>query len=96
MTKAELLKQWEYTCNELVKMFCKKQDMQFLGWVGNKVGGIAECNDFYFNIDDIVLDLNSNQRKGIIINWYYDNLEFENKHINYYSYTKGLRVKDIK
>lgn len=34
--------------------------------------------------------------KGEIWNWYWDNIENEGKAINYYSYVKGLRIKDIK
>lgn len=91
----KLKKQYELVCNQYVDLFCKKQDMSFNGWVGNTIGGIALCNDFYFNFHDIVWDINSNQPKGSIIDWYYDNLENTEKSINYYSYTKGLRVSQI-
>ena len=93
--KSELKKQYESVCNEYVKLFCKKQRMVFEGWVGDNVGGVAYCNDFYFDLQDIVLDINSNQKYGIIIDWYYANLETPGKTINYYSYTKGLRVSEI-
>lgn len=91
----ELKKQYEFICNQYVTKFCNKQDMYSEGWVGNHVGTIAYCHDFFFDFQDIVLDVNSKQPKGTIVNWYYDNLESEGKHINYYSYTKGLRINDI-
>lgn len=92
----KLKNKYEEACNEYAKRFCTKQDMDFDGWVGGQVGGIAMCNDFFFNLHDIVLDLNSKQEKGIIIDWYYDNLENPERYINYFSYTKGLRVADVK
>lgn len=92
----QLKNQYEFVCNAYATIFCNKQDMNFEGWVGNTVGGIAYCNDFYFDFQDIVLDINFNQPKGLIVDWYYENLENPGKSINYYSYTKGLRVSDLK
>ena len=92
----ELKKQYEFVCNEYVTKFCNKQEMDFEGWVGDTIGGIAYCNDFYFNFQDIVWDINSKQPKGAIVDWYYENLEKPEKSINYFSYTKGLRVSELK
>lgn len=92
---AELKKQYEFVCNEYVTIFCKKQDMSFEGWVGEIVGGTANCNEFYLNFQDIVWDINSKQPKGSILDWYNENLENSENAINYYSYTKGLRVSDV-
>lgn len=86
---------YQLICNEYVTMFCDKQEMDFEGWVGDDVGGIACCNDFFFSFHDIVLDINSKQKKGLIIEWYYQSVENSEKTINYYSYTKGLRLSDI-
>jgi hypothetical protein len=91
-----LKKQYEFVCNEYVTKFCNKQKMDFEGWVGDTVGGIAYCSDFYFNFQDIVWDLNSKQTQGAIVDWYYSCLEEAEKSINYYSYTKGLTVSDLK
>jgi hypothetical protein len=94
--KKTLQQKYEDACNEYVLKFCKKQEIDFEGWIADIIGGIALCNDFYFNFHDIVWDINSKQKKEAIKNWYYENLEYPNKSINYYSYTKGLRVKDLK
>lgn len=98
-TIKELKNTYESVCNEYVHHFCDKQEITFDGWVGDEIGGIAVCSDFYFNLHDIILDINLNQPKGQIINWYYDNLNEhmnENeKYINYNSYIKGLRVSAI-
>lgn len=88
------IESYENICNELAEEFCRKQDMIFDGWAGNQIGGIAYCNDFFFNMNDIILDLKSNQPKGNIIDWYYSNTEEHT--INYYSYTRGLRVEPKK
>lgn len=93
MTKTDkLIQEYEKYCNEIVKEFCKKQELDFEGWVRDEIGSSACCNDISFNMYDIVWDLNSKQPKGEIINWYYDNLESSEKFINYFSYTKGLRI----
>ena len=56
------LDNYEKACNELAtafieKYFCdddiKLKDIDF-DWVGNKVGGVAFINDYYFSMDDIV------------------------------------------
>jgi len=91
----ELNKVYESTCNRYVQIFCEKQDMSFEGWVGNQIGGVVCCSDMYFNIDDIVTDVNLKQPKGQIVDWYYDNIGNPKKSINYFSYTKGLRIADI-
>ena len=91
----ELKKNYESSCNQYLKEFCKKQDFTNDGWVNDDIGGIALCSDFFFNLHDIVWDINSKQPKGIIINWYYDNLENTEKCINYYSYTNGLRFSHL-
>lgn len=85
------IESYENVCNELAKDFCRKQDLIFDGWVGNQIGGIAYCSDFFFNMNDIVLDLKTDQPKGNIIDWYYSNTEEYT--INYYSHTKGLRAE---
>ena len=91
----ELKKKYKFFCNKYVEKFCKKQELINEGWVNNEVGGMVLCSDFYFHLHDIVLDINSKQPKGEIINWHFENLDDPEKHINYYSYTKGLRVADI-
>lgn len=84
-------------CNEYVERFCQKQffDLSECSWVSDVAGGILYCGDFYFDFADIVLDIDSDQPKGQIIDWYYDIVDNYPKSINYFSYTKGLRFKDL-
>jgi hypothetical protein len=97
----ELNRQYEFVYNEWVRKFANKQDIDFDGWVGNTVGGIAVfINQYFFNLSDIILDLNTKQPKGLILEWYNANTDFnigndKPIYINYNSYIKGLRHKDI-
>ena len=92
----QLKADYEAICMEYIERFCKRQEMDFEGWVGNDVGGIALIDDFFFGFSDIVYDVNTKQSKGLIIDWYNDNVDYPDKAINYYSFTKGLRVSEIK
>lgn len=95
MTIEKLKQQYESVCNEYLEKFCRKQEMTNEGWVGDEVGGVAECSDFYFDLRDIAYDINSKQPAGRIINWYYESVENYPKSINYFSYCSGLRFEDI-
>ncbi len=94
MANPKLKLRYESSCNAYIDVFCAKQEMDFNGWIGDEVGGIAECNDFYFDFHAIVKDIDTAQPKGLIIDWYYDNLEAE-RFINYDSYIRGLRVSGL-
>ena len=95
--KIEKLKRdYEKACNQYMKLFCEKQDMEFDSFVNDDIGGIALCSDFFFNFSDIVYDVNAKIPKGVIIDWYDAQLENPERAINYYSYTKGLRHEDLK
>lgn len=83
---------YENSCNEYIKVFCKKQQLSFEGWAGNKVGGVACCGDYFFNLFDIVCDVNSKCKKGLILNWHDTCVEHPEKAINYFAYSKGLRL----
>ena len=88
----QLKKQYEKSCVAYIEKFCDKQGMKWEGWVGDTVGGVAYCNDFFFNFLDIVLDINSGQKKGLIVDWYYNEMT---EGINYFTYTKGLMISDL-
>jgi len=88
-----LKKKYETACNEYLQVFCDKQEMDNGGWVADKIGTVAYCSDFFFNMEDIRIDIDTKQPVGAIIDWYYTNLDNPQKVINYYSYSKGLRIK---
>lgn len=94
MTVKGLKNKYKEVCSEYVSKFCRKQDLDFEGWVADEVGQVVFCGDFCFNFSDIVLDINTNQKAGLIIEWYYS-LTDEFK-CNYASYIKGYRPKQLK
>lgn len=95
-----LQKRYETNCNEYINRFCKKQELDFEYWVGDIIGGVASFGDVYFfNFQDIVWDINSNQPNRLILEWLQDCLNEEKTAIgviNYFSYSKGLRFKNLK
>jgi len=91
MKKRQLRKMYEFVCNEYVQKFCDKQELTNKGWVNNDVGTTAMCSDFYFNLTDIVFDIDSNQPKWRILDWYgnsFQECQNGDKFINYENYTK--------
>ena len=77
-------------------LFCQKQEVYADGCIGEIKGGINCFADAFLSFDDIRTDLELDAPKGLIFAWYWDNVENQGKAINYYSYIKGLRIKDIK
>lgn len=99
--KKTLSKLYKDVCNEYVRLFCKKQGLDFDGWVGNEVGGIAAfSSQYFFGINDIVLDIDTDQKKYLILEWQSDVVEHNMfsaniQNINYKSYTMGLRYEHL-
>lgn len=94
---ADLESRYENICNEYIKLFCSKQGIDFDFWMGGKVGGCASfCEQYSFNLQDIIWDINNKCKKGLILQWQNDYIENQDKKmINYFSYSKGLRFKDF-
>ena len=94
--------QYENACNEYVRVFSEKQGLEFDGWVGDEVGGIASfISQYFFNISDITFDINTNQPVRLILYWQEDGTDYnmrreKTEYINYKSYTMGLRYEDLK
>ncbi len=90
------IKQQLDNCIDLyTDLFCKKQEVYADGWIGQIKGGINCFSDAYLSFEDIRNDLELDAPKGLIFEWYWDNVENPDKAINYYSYINGLRIKDI-
>ena len=77
-------------------LFCQKQEVYAEGWIGDIKGGINCFSDAFLSFDDIRIDLELDAPKGMIFDWFWENFDNQEKAINYYSYVKGLRIKDIK
>ena len=97
MTTQQAIIRYEKACNDLIALFSKKQDLEFSFWIVDEVGGVACFSEhYYFNLSDIILDLKTNQKKGLILDWHDEDVEAnlfkENPTmINYKAYTMGLR-----
>jgi len=95
----KLKEQFENCCNEYVKLFCEKQDVVFDGWVGDEIGGIASfAEQYFFNLSEIILDINKEVTVGLILNWQSEGVEYNTGldfpvNINYSSYIKGMRYE---
>ena len=72
----------EKTQSDYINCFEQKHSISFDGWVGQEVGGVAMFGDFFFNYDDIRLDIDNKARKDLIFNWYDLVLE-DNRSPNY-------------
>ena len=61
-------------CKQYLDMFCKKNDLQFISWVDDLIGGIAELKSeevvYEIAFADIILDINTNQSPRRIVLWY--------------------------
>lgn len=95
MTLQKLNKQYDDSCNAFCELFAKKHGIIFDGWVGGIIGEIASFSDqYFFNISDVILELNTSQPKGHILEWHDKSSHSAfcgERHINYRSYVKGLR-----
>ena len=97
----KIIKTYENSCHNLIDIFCNKQEIDFDGWIGDEIGGMASFNcEYFFSFSDIVLDFNTKQPKGQILNWSNEDLELNmfrknHQHINYKSYTMGLRHNQL-
>jgi len=96
-----LKQRYESVATAYLNKFIKKQDIDFDGWVGDDIGGIASfCCQYFFNLDDIRYDIDNNCKKGLILRWQEDGVEHHMKGnfdtINYHSYFKGLRYENLK
>lgn len=92
--KNTLKERYNAVCKEYIEAFEKKHGYNFDGFVANDNTGIAEfINQYYFNIGDIMYDINNKCKKNLIFEWQDYCLDESNESINFSSYSKGLRVK---
>lgn len=92
------IQQYEQACNDILQAFIEKQgfDWYYDGWIG-EIGSIAGFSEqYFFNIEDMVLDLKTNQPKGLILEWQNAGTDWnmfldEPCWINYQSWIDGKR-----
>jgi len=62
--------------DEYIKLFEEKEELQFNGFIGRQFGGVCEFADMFFDFLDIKYSIDNNLPKGMIIQWYDHNLEY--------------------
>jgi hypothetical protein len=92
------IEQYHKSCNRLVQKFAKKQELVFDYWVGEEIGGTASfCEEYFFSLAEIILDLETEQPRGKIVQWLQASVEdyfskgLDSLMINYRSYIMGAR-----
>ncbi len=100
MKTQKLITRYKDTRQKVIQAFCDKHGLQFQYWAGNGFTEKVAFNDlYYFDLKDIIGDLEVNAPKGDIIKWYLDNqkaIENNIPTIDYYSYAIfGLRVNEL-
>ena len=88
------LRAFEVAVDRLLMEFCEKHDLRYEFSVGEDSIDIFSISNYFFSLSDIYFDLNSNQPKGKIIQWY-DYLLDNEIEISYYAYCKGLRKEQL-
>ena len=82
---------------ELVNVFCEKQDLDFDFWVVDNPTTTASFNSMYFfSLDDIYFDIKTKQPKHRIIEYQDKCVDNNNFNVNYYSYCLGKEIDFIK
>jgi hypothetical protein len=72
----DMKEKFENIVNEYIKKFCKYYGLQFDGWIGDDIGGVAQMSDYFFNFQDIRYFYDNKTDWKIIINWYDYVLEY--------------------
>lgn len=75
MDKEKLKNDYENACNAYLKAFCEKHEFYGLDnpetfWIGDQVGGIANCGDFTFDMATIVTDIDKDAPEEELLKWY--------------------------
>ena len=94
MKKTKLRQDYEDVCSRYIKAFVRKQEIRFDYWIGGDIGGVASFIEQYcFNLSDIVFDIDNKCEPGLILSWQDYCIDEHNVSINFYSYSKGLRIE---
>jgi len=98
-TDLELLQlRYLQVLDEYIELFEEKEELQFNGFIGRQFGGVCEFSDMLFDFLDIKYSIDNNLPKGMIIQWYDHNIQYNIDkepgqicNINLHAYSKGIR-----
>lgn len=87
------IEEYKYDCNKIANLFCKKHDFYEIDdkdtyWIADKVGEILAVGDFYFDMKDIITDLNNEYEEDALLQWYDYCLEDKKPKYNYENWYK--------
>lgn len=83
--------------NSYCNKFAKKYEIDFDGWVGNRVGEIAYFADYFFDFLEIKFCIDNNISFDYLNDWYYYVIEFYPKaNCNLENYCKLRRDFEIR
>jgi len=95
--KQTLKERYDILIEEYIQAFVKKHEYEFDGWIANDNTGIAIFIDqYFFNVGDIMYDINNKCKKNLIFEWQDYCMDETNENINFHSYCKGLRISKEK
>jgi hypothetical protein len=89
------MKSYSDVCHEYVRLFEKKHEYEFTGFVGDTCQIASFIDEYFFNIADIVHDIDNEIKADLIFQWHRECLENEHKKINFRSYAMGLRFEQV-
>ena len=70
---------FEKSCLAYINAFEIKQGIKFIGYVNDAIGILCEFEDNYFlNLHEVIVDLEQNAPKGLILHWHNLLTECEN------------------
>ncbi len=76
---------------EYIVAFEKKHECDFSGWIGDRIGEVAEFGDDFFDFSDIRRDLDQDRPKDEIYEWLHAAVEIGYYKFNYSSWIMGYR-----
>ena len=91
--REETINTLNQTIQKYVDLFCIKHGLEFDFWVADLTGTVASfSSSYFFNFEDIRLDLEKGVDKSLIMEWYDEMLETaksEEYTLNYYTFLKA-------
>lgn len=99
MDKQQLKKNYEDACNAYLKAFCEKHDFSLSDtfWVGDDVGGIADCSGYDFDMATIRTDIDEDAPEEELLKHYdyvLDAMEFKLPTPNFHAWIHGCPRTD--
>lgn len=101
LTNDQLRKELEETLMAYIRLFEEKHDLELQYAINDDIMGVLDFGYVYFfNIADVVYDIDHDLPKGLILQWAEDSAD-DNKNptrqtINLHSYAKGLRFENLR